>query len=281
MGMGYTISEHLLVERGVVQNPSFRDYKIVTAPEMPEVEMHFIESHDPEGPSGAKGVGEAPAICIPAAIRQRPRERDRSTLLRAPPDPGESASPIERPPREPMKRRTVVSMEQALSLSYATLRFVQLGWRVIRLEATPSGEALPGDPNRYIGEVVAGEDRRSYFIAPNVGKEAIALNLKEERGREVLKEILSELDVEIFCCNTLPSRYRSLGIDYGTLRAVRSDLIWAGISAMGPEYPKTPASRLPGAASLALGDIVVQPIVGEGYIYPLTTRVGGLDVKCT
>ena len=59
-----------------------------------------------------------------------------------------------------MKRRTVVSMEQALSLSYATLRFVQLGWRVIRLEATPSGEALPGDPNRYIGEVVAGEDRR-------------------------------------------------------------------------------------------------------------------------
>lgn len=72
-----------------------------------------------------------------------------------------------------MKRRTVVSMEQALSLSYATLRFVQLGWRVIRLEATPSGpsgEALPGDPNRYIGEVVAGEDRRSYFIAPNVGR---------------------------------------------------------------------------------------------------------------
>ena len=40
---------------------------------------------------------------------------------------------------------------------------------------------LPGDPNRYIGEVVAGEDRRSYFIAPNVGKEAIALNLKDEQ----------------------------------------------------------------------------------------------------
>ena len=139
-----------------------------------------------------------------------------------------------------MKRRTVVSMEQALSLSYATLRFVQLGWRVIRLEATPSGDGLPGDPNRYIGEVVASEDRASYFIAPNVGKEAIALNLKEERGREVLKEILSELDVEIFCCNTLPSRYRSLGIDYGTLSAVRPDLIWAGISAMGPEYPTTP-----------------------------------------
>jgi crotonobetainyl-CoA:carnitine CoA-transferase CaiB-like acyl-CoA transferase len=54
---------------------------------------------------------------------------------------------------------------------------------------------------------VADEDRRSYFIAPNVGKEAIALNLKEERGREILGRILTELDVEIFCCNTLPSRY--------------------------------------------------------------------------
>ena len=50
-----------------------------------------------------------------------------------------------------MKRRTVLSMEQALSLPYATLRFAQLGWRVIRIESTPSGDGLPGDPNRYIG----------------------------------------------------------------------------------------------------------------------------------
>lgn len=139
-----------------------------------------------------------------------------------------------------MKRRTVLSMEQALSLSYATLRFVQLGWRVIRLESTPVGAGLPGDPNRYIGDVVADDDRRSYFIAPNVGKEAIALNLKEDRGRALLKRIVKELNVDIFCCNTLPYRYQSLGIDYDTLRSVREDIIWAGISAMGPDYPKTP-----------------------------------------
>ena len=139
-----------------------------------------------------------------------------------------------------MKPRTVLSMEQALSMSYATLRFVQMGWRVIRLEATPGGKTLPGDPNRYIGEVVAEEDRRSYFIAPNVGKEAVALNLKEAEGRDLLKRIIRELDVDIFCCNTLPSRYASLGIDYETLKAVKPDIIWAGISAMGPEYPNVP-----------------------------------------
>ena len=68
MGIGYAVTEHLLVEDGVIRNPCFRDYKIVTAPEIPELDMHFIETLDPEGPSGAKGVGEAPAICISAAI---------------------------------------------------------------------------------------------------------------------------------------------------------------------------------------------------------------------
>jgi crotonobetainyl-CoA:carnitine CoA-transferase CaiB-like acyl-CoA transferase len=139
-----------------------------------------------------------------------------------------------------MKRRTVVSMEQALSMSYATLRFAQLGWRVIRLEATPHGDNLPGDPNRYIGEYVVDDDRRSYFIAPNVGKEAIALNLKEAEGRELLHRIIKELDVDVFCCNTLPARYETLGIGYDTLKEVKPDIIWAGISAMGPEYPSIP-----------------------------------------
>ncbi len=138
-----------------------------------------------------------------------------------------------------MKKRTVLSMEQALSLPYATLRFAQLGWRVIRIESTP-GEGLPGDPNRYIGSKVADDDRRSYFIAPNVGKEAIALNLKESRGQEILRRLIADLEVDIFCCNTVPRRYESLGIDYATLSRAKPDLIWAGISAMGPDYPDAP-----------------------------------------
>ena len=139
-----------------------------------------------------------------------------------------------------MKRRTVLSMEQALSMPYATLRFAQLGWRVIRIEATPSGQGLPGDPNRYIGSRIADDDRRSYFVAPNVGKEAIALNLKDPRGQQVLARLIRELDVDVFCCNTVPARYQSLGIDPATLRAIKPELIWAGISALGPRYPEAP-----------------------------------------
>jgi xanthine dehydrogenase molybdenum-binding subunit len=67
MGQGYALTENLLVDKGVIRNPNFRDYKLVTAPEIPELDIHFIESMDGEGPQGAKGVGEAPAICIAAA----------------------------------------------------------------------------------------------------------------------------------------------------------------------------------------------------------------------
>ncbi len=67
MGQGYALTENLVIEDGRVKNPSFRDYKLVTAPEMPEMDLAFIETMDGEGPQGAKGVGEAPAICIAAA----------------------------------------------------------------------------------------------------------------------------------------------------------------------------------------------------------------------
>jgi len=140
-----------------------------------------------------------------------------------------------------MRRRTVLSLEQALSMSFATLRCVHLGWRVIRVEATPTpGRPTHGDPNRSIGQPVAGADRHSYFVAPNAGKESLVINLKEERGRDLLRRVIRALGVEIFCTNTLPARHASLGIDYETLRAAKPDLIWCCISAMGLEEPEVP-----------------------------------------
>jgi crotonobetainyl-CoA:carnitine CoA-transferase CaiB-like acyl-CoA transferase len=165
-----------------------------------------------------------------------------------------------------VKKRTVLSLEQALSMPYATLRFAQLGWRVIRIEALGAGKGLPGDPNRYIGSRVADDDRRSYYVAPNVGKEAIALNLKSAQGREALRRMLRALDVDIFCCNTVPERYQPLGIDYATLAAAKPDLIWAGISALGPEYPEVPGY-----------DPVIQAMAG--YV-ELTGDPNGTPVLC-
>ena len=68
MGQGYALTENLVVEDGIVRNPNFRDYKLVTAPEIPDMDVSFIETMDGEGPQGAKCLGEAPAICIAAAV---------------------------------------------------------------------------------------------------------------------------------------------------------------------------------------------------------------------
>jgi crotonobetainyl-CoA:carnitine CoA-transferase CaiB-like acyl-CoA transferase len=137
-----------------------------------------------------------------------------------------------------MIKKTILSLEQALTLPYATQRFVHLGWRVIRIESAEGKEGgRGGDPNRYIGEETGLDDLHAYYIAPNIGKEAITLNLKKKEGQELLKRIIRELGVDVFLCNTLPKRYKQLGIDYETLSEVKPDLIWCGISAFGPDYP--------------------------------------------
>src|SRR3989304_4157389 len=165
-----------------------------------------------------------------------------------------------------IKQKTILSLEQALALPYATQRFVQLGWRVIRIEAPAEGDENAGDPNRYIGADLGYPDLHSYYIAPNVGKEAITINLKKKEGQELLKKIIRELKVDVFMCNTLPKRYKQLGIDFDSLRAENPNLIWCGISAMGPEYPDR-----------AGYDPALQALMGYTY---LTGEPEGKPVPC-
>ncbi len=68
MGLGYALSEELRIVDGHVTNPSFRDYKVPTAPEIPEMEIHHVESDAEAGPMGAKGIAELPTIVIAPAV---------------------------------------------------------------------------------------------------------------------------------------------------------------------------------------------------------------------
>lgn len=127
---------------------------------------------------------------------------------------------------------TVLSLEQATVLPYLTYRLAQDGVRVIRLEHPQFG-----DPNRKVGEPFApGEEGMgSYFLSINAGKEAVTLNLKSPKGQALLKELISALKVDVFATNQLPKNYDTLGIAYETLRAVKPDLIWLGLTGFGPE----------------------------------------------
>jgi 4-hydroxybenzoyl-CoA reductase subunit alpha len=67
MGLGQALSEQLRYRGGQLLNGNFLDYKIPTPFDTPEIEAIIVESHDPEGPFGAKECGEgALAPVIPA-----------------------------------------------------------------------------------------------------------------------------------------------------------------------------------------------------------------------
>jgi formyl-CoA transferase len=126
---------------------------------------------------------------------------------------------------------TVLSLEQATTLPFLTQRLARDGARVIRVE-TPGR----GDPNRYVGRKFLDEDgMASYFLPNNCGKEAITLNLAVPEGRAILHELIAKLPVDIFASNNRVSSYAKLGIDYETIKAVKPDIIWLGITGFGPE----------------------------------------------
>jgi CO/xanthine dehydrogenase Mo-binding subunit len=67
-GIGYALTEELLMQEGRILNPNFHNYKMLTAADIPGIHFFPIETIDKEGPYGAKGVGEAPLIPTAAAI---------------------------------------------------------------------------------------------------------------------------------------------------------------------------------------------------------------------
>ncbi|PYM95741.1 MAG: hypothetical protein DME04_03875 [Candidatus Rokuibacteriota bacterium] len=69
MGLGYALSEKLVVEQGQVVSQTFMDYALFKADDMPEIVVRLIESIDAEGPFGAKGLGESGVIPVAAAVR--------------------------------------------------------------------------------------------------------------------------------------------------------------------------------------------------------------------
>ncbi len=132
---------------------------------------------------------------------------------------------------ELFKNLTVLSLEQATVLPYLTYRLAQDGMTVIRLE-----HPVYGDPNRMVGENVLSEERmNAYYLCINAGKKSLTLNLAEAEGQKIFQALIRKLKVDIFATNQLPRNYKKLGIDYDTLKSLRPDIIWLGVTGFGPD----------------------------------------------
>jgi len=67
-GIGYALTEELVLDGGKVANPTLVDYRIPSALDVPDVIPIIVESGEPSGPFGAKGVGECGLVGTAPAI---------------------------------------------------------------------------------------------------------------------------------------------------------------------------------------------------------------------
>jgi selenium-dependent xanthine dehydrogenase len=68
MGLGHALSEDFVVEGGVPKTETLKSLNIIPPAGMPAVECIFVEEHQPEGPYGAKGVGEIALVPTASAV---------------------------------------------------------------------------------------------------------------------------------------------------------------------------------------------------------------------
>ena len=84
-GIGLAVMEEIVVDGGHIRNPSFTDYLIPTALDMPVVTIAaLIEEPEPGAPFGAKGIGEPPTISSTAAVAAAVRDATGLPLPRVP-----------------------------------------------------------------------------------------------------------------------------------------------------------------------------------------------------
>jgi crotonobetainyl-CoA:carnitine CoA-transferase CaiB-like acyl-CoA transferase len=128
----------------------------------------------------------------------------------------------------PLEGITVVAVEQAISAPFATRQLADLGARVIKVERTDGGDFA-----RRYDTSVAG--LASHFVWANRGKESVALDIKDERGRAVLERLVESADV--FVQNLAPGAAARLRLDASCLCARHPRLIAVDISGYGPQGP--------------------------------------------
>jgi CO/xanthine dehydrogenase Mo-binding subunit len=67
-GIGFALTEELIVKEGKITNPNFKNYRVPRAKDIPSIHVIFVESNDPNGPYGAKGLAEPALTPVAPAI---------------------------------------------------------------------------------------------------------------------------------------------------------------------------------------------------------------------
>jgi crotonobetainyl-CoA:carnitine CoA-transferase CaiB-like acyl-CoA transferase len=128
----------------------------------------------------------------------------------------------------PLAGVKIVDCSAYITGPFAAMMLADQGADVVKVEPTGLGDVM-----RYLGTERGGIS--TLFAGCNRSKRSLALNLREERGLEVLRKLVAGADV--FLQNYRPGVAERLGIGEADLRAVKPDLVYASLSAFGADGP--------------------------------------------
>lgn len=141
---------------------------------------------------------------------------------------------------------TVLDLTRIISGPYGTMLLAFLGAEVIKIE-----EPLEGDTARRTS-LYYQDGLSAVFVAGNVGKKSVTLNLKPEKGRALFLRLVESADVVID--NFRPGTMERLGLGYETLKTVNPRIIACSISGYGAWGPLKDAPAF---------DLTVQAMAGS------------------
>lgn len=127
----------------------------------------------------------------------------------------------------PLEGILVIDFSQFLAGPYASLRLLDMGARVIKVENFDGGDLCR---YHYLSDTRIGDDS-TLFHAINRGKESIALDLKTPEGLATAQKLVAQADVVIQ--NFRPGVMERLGLGYDAVRALNPDVIYGSISGYG------------------------------------------------
>ncbi|MBO0712609.1 MAG: CoA transferase [Acetobacteraceae bacterium] len=133
----------------------------------------------------------------------------------------------------PFEGIRIIDATHVLAGPFAAYQLAVFGADVIKVEH-------PTDPDQSRGNGPDGALNRSGmgtgFLTQASNKRSITLDLKTERGREVMKRLASTADILVE--NYRPGAFEALGLGYEALAAINPRLIYASFSAFGQDGPR-------------------------------------------
>jgi Predicted acyl-CoA transferases/carnitine dehydratase len=127
----------------------------------------------------------------------------------------------------PLKGINIVDLTQAMAGPFCTMLLGDLGAEVIKVEP------LTGDQTRKWAPIMNGMS--AYFLSINRNKKSIAIDLKKEEGKEILKKLIKKSDV--FVENFKPGIIEKLGFSYDDVSKINDSIIYCSISGYGRNGP--------------------------------------------